>query len=97
MASKSPRVLTISFEIRVPEGLPVNIRGARVENAIGRMIGAVQGLLPTVFPWADKVIVRYDWSYRWWEDKEEVELPLTAENTVPAAAPPSEPDEPEDA
>ncbi|GAA1658227.1 hypothetical protein GCM10009744_59310 [Kribbella alba] len=84
MSVKAPRVLTISFELRVPRGLPVNIRTGRVENAISRIVGAVQGLVPTVFPWADQVIVRYDWSYRWWEDTEKITLPVTAENTVPA-------------
>ena len=82
----SPRVLTINFELRVPEGLRANIRGKRLEAAVARLIGAVQGVVPAVFPWADRISVSYAWSYQWWADGEEIVLPATAENTVDAPA-----------
>ncbi len=78
----SPRVLTIKFELHVPQGLRANIRGKRLDAAVARITGAVQGLVPSVFPWADRVVVSYDWSYRWWEDREDVVLPAIPENTV---------------
>ncbi len=84
----SPRVLTLTFEFHVPEGLRANIRGKRLDRAIERITGAVQSLAPQVFPWADRITVTYDWSYRWWHDQDELPLPPTDDNTVekPASA-----------
>ena len=78
----SPRVLTIAFELHVPEGLRRDIRGQRLEQAVARITGAVQGLVPAVFPWADRVVVRTAWDYRWWEDTETISMPPTDDNTV---------------
>lgn len=78
----SPRVLTLKFELHVPEGLRANIRGKRLDAAIASLRGAVQALVPTVFPWADRIVVSSDWSYRWWEDASTITLPSTDENTV---------------
>jgi hypothetical protein len=86
----SPRVLTISFELHVPEGLRRDIRGKRLDNAVARITGAVQSLVPAVFPWADRITFRYDWSYRWWNDTEEITLPATDDNTVDVPASPEE-------
>ncbi len=84
----SPRVLTISFHLRVPEGLRANIRGKRLDNAVARIVGAVQGIVPAVFPWADRITVQSSWSYQWWEAQEDITLPVTGDNTVttPASA-----------
>jgi hypothetical protein len=86
----SPRVLTITFELHVPEGLRANIRGKRLDRAIERITGAVQTLVPQVFPWADRIAVRYDWSYRWWHETDEITLPATGENTVDSPPSPEE-------
>lgn len=86
----SPRVLTITFRLRVPEGLRANIRGKRLDDAIARIVGAVQGLVPAVFPWADRITVDTRWDYQWWEHVEEIALPATEHNTVTAPATPAE-------
>lgn len=78
----SPRVLTLTFELHVPEGLKVNVRGKRLDRAVASITGAMRTLVPQVFPWADRITVTYDWSYRWWHDWEEIPLPATDENTV---------------
>ncbi|GAA2911407.1 hypothetical protein Acy02nite_89830 [Actinoplanes cyaneus] len=74
--------------MRVPKGLRANIRGKRLDTAVARIIGAVQGIVPAVFPWADKIDVESNWSYVWWEQPETITLPTTDENTVtePATA-----------
>lgn len=86
----SPRVLTIKFELHVPEGLRANIRGKRLDAAIAKMTGAMQALTSNVFPWADHMVVSTEWSYRWWSDVENVVLPKTAENTVEKPTTPEE-------
>lgn len=86
----SPRVLTIAFELHVPEGLRANIRGKRLDDAVARIVGAVQGLVPAVFPWADHIRVRQAWSYTWWDDTERIDLPATDQNTVGTPTTPEE-------
>ncbi|MEU8085745.1 hypothetical protein AB0B57_19305 [Micromonospora sp. NPDC049101] len=86
----SPRVLTITFQLRVPEGLRANIRGKRLDTAVSRIVGAVQGVVPAVFPWADRITVRSSWDYQWWEDQEEITLPATEDNTVTIPTTPAE-------
>jgi hypothetical protein len=86
----SPRVLTLKFEIHVPEGLKANIRGPRLERAVERITGAVQTLVPQVFPWADRITVTYDWSYRWWHESEVIPMPGTDSNTVTDPTTPEE-------
>jgi hypothetical protein len=78
----SPRVLRMTFEFHVPEGLKQDVRVKRVETAVERITSAVQALTPTVFPWADRVSVGGDWSYRWYEQDAELKMPSTADNTV---------------
>lgn len=78
----SHRVLTLSFEFHVPEGLRANIRGARLEAAIAAITSAVQALAPGQFPWADRIVVRSDWSYRWSENSSVIPLAATPDNTV---------------
>jgi hypothetical protein len=41
-AMASPRVLTITFRLRVPNGLRANIRDKRLETAVSRSIWAGQ-------------------------------------------------------
>lgn len=82
----SPRVLTITFRLRVPEGLRANIQSKRLDTAVARIVGAVQGLVPSVFPWADRITVDTRWDYQWWEHMEELTLPATEQNTVTAPA-----------
>jgi len=83
----SPRALTITFRLRVPERLRANIRGKRLDIALARITGAVQGVVPAVFPWADRMTVESSWDYRWREpEPETITLPATAENTVSGPA-----------
>lgn len=86
----TPRVLRLSFEIRIPPGLRANVHTNRVEAAIAAFTGAVQGLAGTVFPWADRIRVRHSWSYEWWSNTEEIQLPATEKNTVSTQNPVSE-------
>jgi len=78
----SPRVLRLTFELHVPEGLRANVRTARIDTAIASFTSAVQSLAASVFPWADRMTVRSEWSYRWREDSGSINLPATNENTV---------------
>ena len=84
----SPRVLSITFQFRVPEGLRANIRGKRLDAALNTFVTAVRSLASTAFPWADRITVTSNWSYVWWEDQQVIVLPPTDENTVaePATA-----------
>lgn len=78
----SPRVLRMTFEFRVPEGLKRDIRFKRVEAAAERITSAVQVLTPTVLPWADQVTVNWDWSYRWYTNEDVLTMESTENNTV---------------
>jgi hypothetical protein len=81
MASR--RVLKLTFEFHVPEGLEANIRSAKIESATDQMIGAIQGMTPQVFPWASELVAHREWSYRWLEMEPRVfEVPATDKNTV---------------
>jgi hypothetical protein len=71
----SPRVLTISFDLHVPEGLRRDIRSKRLDQAVERITGVVQGIAPAVFPWADRMTVRTSWSYAWRDQTEQFQLP----------------------
>jgi hypothetical protein len=84
------RVLTVSFELHVPEGLRRDIRGKRLDQAVDRIVGAVQGITPAVFPWANRMTVRRSWAYTWRDQLEEFQLPSTADNTVNEPATPEE-------
>jgi hypothetical protein len=86
----SPRVLTITFKLHVPEGLRRDIRGKRLDTAVSRIVGAVQGLVPAVFPWANRITVETSWDYRWWDETETITLPATDHNTVTEPATPVE-------
>lgn len=79
----SHRVLTLSFEFHVPEGLRANIRSARLATAVAAITSAVQTLAPGHFPWADRIVVRSDWSYRWSENTDVIMMVATADNTLP--------------
>lgn len=79
---ESPRVLRLTFELHIPKGLRRNIQFKRVEQAADRITGAVQGAAVTVFPWADHMTVRKEWSYAWADWSEEVALPASPENTT---------------
>lgn len=83
---QTPRVLKLSFEFHVPEGLAANIRFARIEAAAENITSAVTALAPTVFPWANLISVRKEWSYQWWDKPEQITLPATAKNTAPDAS-----------
>ncbi|GAA2725757.1 hypothetical protein [Cellulomonas aerilata] len=82
----SHRVLTLSFELHVPEGLRANIRGARIDAAIVALKSAVQSLAPSHFPWADRIVVRSEWSYRWLDSTDVITMPPTPDNTVTEGA-----------
>jgi hypothetical protein len=76
----SPRVLTLTFELMVPEGLARNVRTAKIDRAVADLTRAVQTLVPTTFPYADQLRVSHDWSYRWWEQTTNIALPVTDYN-----------------
>lgn len=48
---KSPRVLRITYEQRVPRALQRNIQWPHVLEAINRITGAVQSAVSAAFPW----------------------------------------------
>ena len=87
---ESPRMLRVTYEIYVPTGLRRNIQFRRVEQAVDRITGAVQGAITTSFPWANRIRVRSEWTYAWADWPDEITLPSTSENTV--ALPKSEED-----
>ncbi|MER6109349.1 hypothetical protein [Streptomyces hirsutus] len=78
----SPRVLRLTFEFHVPTGLRVNIHGSRVKKAAGAFTTAVQAMAAQVFPWADRMTVRREWSYVWQDHQPDaIQLPATEKNT----------------
>jgi hypothetical protein len=79
---ESPRMLRLTYEIYVPQGLRRNVQFKRVEQAADRITGAVQGAVGNSFPWADHIQVRSEWSYAWADWSEEIKLPPTDDNTV---------------
>ena len=85
----TPRVLTLEFQFHVPAGLRRDIRTARIDRAVDHLRGLVTGAAAHVFPWADRIVVRRSWDYRWDEGTEVVALPATEDNTV--AAEPADP------
>ncbi|WP_328940358.1 hypothetical protein OG259_00695 [Streptomyces sp. NBC_00250] len=81
---ESPRVLRITIELRVPVGLRKNVRFERVKTAAEAFKSAIQALAGQVFPWANEMRVRTEWSYAWYDDQPEpIQLPATAENSLP--------------
>ncbi len=76
----SPRILSIHFEFIVPEGLARNVRTAKIDKAVDDITRAVQTLAPTTFPYADRLRVSHDWSYRWWEQTKDIALAATDYN-----------------
>jgi hypothetical protein len=79
--SSTPRVLSVTFDIHFPAGLRANISEKRLIAAIDRLRGAVEALVPVVLPWADKVVMTTDWSYRWWRKETVLKMPKSPENT----------------
>jgi hypothetical protein len=79
---KAPRELTFTFTLHVPEGVRANIQGKHLNTAVDRVVGAVQAVVPMVFPWADRITVRTGWAYQWWDDTDTIALPATEKNTV---------------
>ncbi|OVZ99579.1 hypothetical protein B9W64_37945 [Streptomyces sp. CS159] len=77
----APRVLRLTFEFHVPRGLGVNIRNQRRFSAVEALVAAVQSVAGQVFPWANRMTWRHEWSYAWWDKTEERELPTTDMNT----------------
>ncbi|MET8696929.1 hypothetical protein ABZV65_30815 [Streptomyces bauhiniae] len=77
----APRVLRLTFEFHVPRGLRTNIRNERRDAAITSLIGTVQSLAHRLFPWADSMTVRREWSYAWVDETERIELPENDLNT----------------
>lgn len=86
----APRVLSLTFEFHIPEGLRADVRSARIEKAVARISGAVQAMAGDVFPWADRLVITNTWSYRWWSESEDVTLQATDSNTVTTPASPHE-------
>lgn len=80
----SRRVLKLTFEFHVEEGLNANIRSARIDAATEKMIGAIEGMAPEVFPWAKELVVQREWAYRWLEKEPwKKKFPGTDKNTAP--------------
>lgn len=82
----TPRVLKITFELHVPEGLSVNINTKRLEAAVTAITSGVRALVPTVFPWANRMTVSREWSYRWSSGEIDEMLPATEHNAAAPAA-----------
>jgi hypothetical protein len=81
---ESPRVLRITFEFRVPVGLRKNVRFERVKAAVEAFTSSIQVLAGQVFPWANEMRVRHEWSYAWYDHQPDpIQLPATADNTLP--------------
>jgi hypothetical protein len=51
-------------------------------EAVQAITAAVQAIVSRVFPWADRMDVRHEWSYAWWDETESIVLPATDKNTV---------------
>jgi len=77
----APKVLTITFEFWAPPKTGDIRFYPRVTAAADAFTTAVRSLATSVFPWADKIVVHKDWSYRWKTGTEEIKLPATDENT----------------
>jgi hypothetical protein len=78
---QSPRVLTLTFEFHVAQGLRADIRATRVRAAADQFTVAIQALAPAVFPWAERLVVTRDWSYRWMHGQQQSPLPATEQNS----------------
>lgn len=83
MGDGTPKVMRISFQIHISRGVGGNIRQLRLEKAFDTIIGAVRGLVPSVMPWADRIVVRKEWLYDWTDTTEEYRLPRGEANTPP--------------
>jgi hypothetical protein len=80
-------MLRVTFEIEVPPGLRRNIQFTRIAHAVDEIKTAVEVAVRRSFPWADKIIVRPEYSYAWWNPGQEtIALPATAQNTVAPAS-----------
>jgi hypothetical protein len=78
---ESPRMLRVTFDIWIPEGLRKNVQFKRVQEAVDHITTAVQAAVTTRFPWADRIEARAEWSYAWWQsDVKEITLPDTGVN-----------------
>jgi hypothetical protein len=77
---QSPRVLTLTFEFHIAQGLRSDVRAARIRAAADQFTVAVQALAATVFPWAERLVVTRDWSYRWMHGQQDIGLPATEQN-----------------
>jgi hypothetical protein len=62
------------------------IRATQLDKAVDRITGSVQGAVEAVFPWADEITARSEWSYVWRDDTEGLKLARTEANTVEPAA-----------
>jgi hypothetical protein len=82
----SPRVLRLTFELRVPPGLRANIYGSRVTTAVSAFTAAIQSLAATVFPWANELSVTHTWSYEWSKKAKTHVLPASDKNTTTTTA-----------
>lgn len=82
MAMDFPRLLQLTYEIHIPQGLRTNIRGARLDKAVDRITGSVLGAVEGVFPWANRMNVWSEWLYQSRDDWEEVALAKSELNTV---------------
>lgn len=80
----TPRVLRISFEFHVRRELSRNIHTSRVNRALDTIADRVLGLAEGLFPWAHNVTVRKEWLYNWTDDRYDVPLPATEDNTPDA-------------
>ncbi|RZU28297.1 hypothetical protein EV284_6463 [Streptomyces sp. BK022] len=81
MTNDVPRVLRLTFEFHIPRGLRTNIRNDRRESAVASLISSVEALAHRLFPWADRMTVRQEWSYAWVDRTETITLPENDLNT----------------
>lgn len=78
---RCPRMLRLTFEFHIAPGLKADVRSKRVRDAAARLTAAVQALAATAFPWAERLVVTKEYSYRWMAGEEKIKLPATSENT----------------
>jgi hypothetical protein len=83
-SDKTPRVLRLTYELRVPRELRRNIRTEHQRTAVDRIDGAVQAAAADSFPWAYEIRSRAEFIYAWDDRTETISMPKTEYNDTGA-------------
>jgi hypothetical protein len=70
MSNTTPRRLKLTFEFCVAQGISRNIQDRHLETAVDKIEAAVRAIGGDAFPWADRLLVKREWNYAWWADKD---------------------------